>query len=60
VAQVVALETKLVAAQDTGRHTIASALPPSFPRPHVAQSRVPQSKGGGLRAWMARLFRRGA
>ncbi|MFC7553482.1 hypothetical protein ACFQU7_16310 [Pseudoroseomonas wenyumeiae] len=60
VAQVVALETKLIAAQDTGRHTIASAMPPSYPRPHVAQQRIGRAKsGGGFRAWLARLFRRG-
>jgi hypothetical protein len=60
VAQVVALEARLIAAQDRGRHTVASAMPPSFPRPHVAQQRIGRVKGqGGFRGWLARLFRRG-
>jgi hypothetical protein len=60
VAQVVALEAKLITAQDTGRHTIASAMPPSYPRPHVAQQRIGRAKpGGGFRAWLARIFGRG-
>ncbi|EHL97681.1 hypothetical protein HMPREF9946_04029 [Acetobacteraceae bacterium AT-5844] len=64
VAQVLALESRLVAAKDSGRHTLASALPPTFPRPHVAQQRVgrpaPQAgQGGGLRGWLRKLFRRG-
>jgi len=63
VAQVLALELRLVAARDDGRHTIASALPPTFPRPHVAQQRVgrdttPRRKGGGVWNWLTSLFRR--
>ncbi|WP_419899844.1 hypothetical protein [Roseomonas sp. USHLN139] len=59
VAQVVALERRLIAAQDAGRHTLASAAPPA-PRPHVAQPRAnrkPASEGrGGLLGWVKRLF----
>jgi hypothetical protein len=40
VAQVVALEARLVAARDAGRHTVASALPPPARRPHVAHQRI--------------------
>jgi hypothetical protein len=62
VAQVLALELRLVAARDDGRHTIASALPPTFPRPHVAQQRVgrgtPRRKGSGVWNWLKALFRR--
>ncbi|MDB5370895.1 MAG: hypothetical protein JWP20_2453 [Roseomonas sp.] len=60
VAQVVAVEQRLIAAHDSGRHTIASALPPSFPRPHVAQQRLGRGAAGpGIWAWiMKKLFRR--
>ncbi len=64
VAQVVALESRLIAEHDSGRHTIASALPPTYPRPHVAQQRVGRAngeanRGGGLLAWLKKLFWRG-
>jgi hypothetical protein len=36
VAQVIALERRLIEARDSGRHTMASALPPPARRPHVA------------------------
>jgi hypothetical protein len=61
VSQVVALETRLIAAHDSARHSMASAMPPSFPRPHVAQQKLgrPQ-KTDGLWARVTRLFRRGS
>lgn len=57
VAQVLALERKLIAARDGGRHTVASALPPPARRPHVTHQRV--AGQGGLFARLKRLFRRG-
>jgi hypothetical protein len=55
VAQVVALERRLIAARDTGRHTVASALPPPARRPHVSHHRVAR-RGPGflarLRRWL--------
>ena len=57
VAEVIALEQRLIAAQDIGRHTIASALPPPSRRPHVAH-RTQAAGGVGLWAWLKGLFRR--
>jgi hypothetical protein len=57
VAQVMALERRLIVARDPGRHTVATALPPPARRPHVAHQRVAPS-GGGLAAWLRRLFGR--
>ncbi len=53
VAQVVALERRLIAARDTGRHTVASALPPPARRPHASHHRV-ASRGPGLFARLRR------
>ena len=58
VAQVIALERRLVAARDSGRHTVASALPPPARRPHAAQQRRDPT-GGGILAWLRRLFGKG-
>jgi hypothetical protein len=58
VAQVVALERRLIQAQDTGRHTVASALPPPSRRPHVTHQHI-AARGDGLLGWLRRLFRRG-
>jgi hypothetical protein len=55
VAQVVALERRLIEAQDSGRHTVASALPPPSRRPHVSHHRV-ASRGEGFWARIRRLF----
>ncbi len=50
VAQVVALERRLIAARDGGRHTVASALPPPARRPHASHHRVaPRHSGLWLR-----------
>lgn len=56
VAEVVALERRLIAAGDSGRHTIASALPPPSRRPHAAHRRT--SGGEGFLSWLKGLFRR--
>ncbi|WP_211875951.1 hypothetical protein [Plastoroseomonas arctica] len=56
VAQVVALERRLIAAGDTGRHTVASALPPPSRRPHAAMRG--HKPGPGLWETLKRLFRR--
>lgn len=61
VAQVIALELRLIAAQDSGRHTVASALPPPARRPHVTHQRLSSregSAGGSLFNRLRRLFRR--
>ena len=56
VAEVVALEQRLIAARDDGRHTMASALPPPARRPHVApRAHVDRE---GFWAWLKGLFRR--
>jgi hypothetical protein len=57
VAQVVGLELRLIAARDTGRHTVASALPPPARRPHVSHQRSPP-KGEGLLDRLRRWLRR--
>lgn len=58
VAQVIALERRLIAARDAGRHTVASALPPPARRPHVTHQRKDPA-AGGIRGWFRRLFGRG-
>lgn len=59
VAQVIALERRLIAVGDTGRHSVASALPPPARRPH-ASIRGPRSPAGeGFFSKLMRLFRRG-
>jgi hypothetical protein len=61
VLQVLALELRLIAAQDAERHTVASALPPPARRPHVTHQRLapptrpPES---GLFGKLRRLFRK--
>lgn len=62
VIQVVGLELRLIAARDTGRHTVASALPPPSHRPHVSHQRMhsqAQPKGEGLFGRLRRWLRRG-
>ena len=57
VAQVVGLEARLIAAQDAGRHTVASALPPPARRPHVSHQKVaPRGEGfvAKLRRWLGK------
>lgn len=56
VAEVVALEQRLIAARDAGRHSIASALPPPARRPHVMQGR--RRAGDGLWGWLKGFLRR--
>ena len=61
VAQVTALEARLIAAEDAGRHSIASALAPPARRPHVTHQKSPGARkrppeGGGLKSWLRRLF----
>lgn len=57
IAQVVGLELRLIAARDTGRHTVASALPPPARRPHVSHQRS-LAKGDGLFERLRRWLRR--
>jgi hypothetical protein len=62
VAQVTALEVRLIAAEDMGRHSIASALAPPARRPHVTHQKSPGAKkrppeGGGLKSWLRRIFK---
>jgi len=57
VAQVVALERRLIAARDAERHTLASALPPPARRPHVAHQRIARS-GESFWARVFRMFRK--
>jgi hypothetical protein len=56
VALVLALESRLIAARDDSRHSVASALPPPARRPHVAHHRVAaqrgESLGKRLRRWL--------
>ncbi|MCQ4161603.1 hypothetical protein NON00_16935 [Roseomonas sp. GC11] len=74
VAQVVALEQRLIVRRDAARHTLASALPPPSRRPHVAHQKAPpggrgagrgpgqsQGPGQGPGLWqrISRLFRKG-
>jgi hypothetical protein len=64
VAQVIALERRLIEAQDAGRHTVASALPPPARRPHVTHQKLGAPRGAGagggegLLGRLRRLFRR--
>jgi len=60
VAQVIMLERRLIEAQDSGRHTVASALPPPSRRPHVTHGRdAMRAPGEGIWAKLKRLFRGG-
>ncbi len=56
VAQVMMLELRLIAAQDSARHSLASALPPPARRPHVSHQPRMASRGPGawarLRQWL--------
>lgn len=56
---VLVLERRLALARDTGRYTLASAMPPPARRPHAAQRGFVGQRGGGLLAWLRRLFGRG-
>lgn len=56
VAQVLALEVKLISARDDGRHSLASALPPPARRPHVAHQRLRPRNGEGVVAKLRRWF----
>ena len=57
VAQVTALEVRLIAAEDMGRHSMASAIAPPARRPHVThQPKKRPPEGGGLKSWLRRLF----
>jgi hypothetical protein len=56
VAQVLALEARLIEAGDPGRHTLASAIRPPARRPHATHRR--RDAPGGLLAWLKGLFRR--
>jgi hypothetical protein len=58
VVEVVRLEQRLIEAGDTGRHTMASALPPPARRPHVSHQKI-AARGEGLWARLKRLFRGG-
>lgn len=57
VAGVIALEERLIAAGDSGRHTVASALPPPSRRPHATRAVVAR-RGGGVMGWLRGLFGR--
>ncbi|WP_424813482.1 hypothetical protein [Roseococcus sp. YIM B11640] len=57
VAQVLLLELRLVDAMDTGRHSVATALPPPLRRPHVSHQKSVR-RGEGLFGWLRRLMGR--
>jgi hypothetical protein len=58
VAQVTALEARLIAAEDMGRHSMASAIAPPARRPHVThQPKKRPPEGGGLKSWLRRIFK---
>lgn len=57
VAQVLALELRLIEAGDAARHSVASALPPPSRRPHVSHQRSIRRRSGFL-DWLRGLFRR--
>ena len=58
VAQVSALEARLIAAEDTGRHSIASALAPPARRKNVShQAKKMPPEGCGLKSWLRRIFK---
>jgi hypothetical protein len=60
VAGVIALEQRLIAVQDSGRHTVASALPPPARRPHATHAAIARrTKGVGLWDRLRRFWRRG-
>ena len=56
VAQVVGLEMRLIAAEDAGRHTVATALPPPARRPHVTHQRSQPKGGTGFLGRLRRWF----
>ncbi|MBP0494330.1 hypothetical protein [Roseomonas indoligenes] len=58
VAGVIALEQRLIALRDSGRHTVASALPPPARRPHATQSNIARRDGAGWWERLRRIFRR--
>jgi hypothetical protein len=62
VAQVIMLERRLIEAQDAGRHTVASAMPPPSRRPHAANRSI-AARGEGIWSpvWarIRRLFGKG-
>ena len=58
VAQVIALEARLIEAGDAGRHTVASALPPPSRRPHASHQKI-AARGEGLWARIRKLFGKG-
>jgi len=58
IAQVIGLELRLIAAEDAGRHTVASALPPPARRPHASHQRI-AGRGEGFVAKLRRWFGRG-
>jgi hypothetical protein len=57
VAQVLALERRLIGAGDAGRHTVASALPPPLRRPHVAHQQRVAPRGEPFLSKLRRWFR---
>jgi len=58
VAGVIALELRLIALQDSGRHTVASALPPPARRPHASQGTIAKRGGmGGFWAFLRNFWR---
>lgn len=58
VAQVGDLERRLIEAEDAGRHTVASALPPPARRPHVTHNRIAGAASPGWLSWLRRLLGR--
>ena len=59
VAGVIALEQRLIALEDSGRHTVASALPPPSRRPHASHGSIARrNTGPGLWERLRRLWRR--
>ncbi|PZR13718.1 MAG: hypothetical protein DI532_11145 [Azospirillum brasilense] len=54
--EVLALETRLIAAEDGGRHTLASALPPPARRPHITQN-GPSTAIDRTAGWWSRMRR---
>jgi len=57
VEQVLMLELRLIEAQNSDRHSMASAMPPPARRPHVTHQKSVK-RGEGLRGWLKRLFGR--
>jgi hypothetical protein len=53
IGQVAALELRLIAARDAGRHSVATALPPPARRPHASHQRL---RGKGP-SWLGRFGR---